>query len=154
MCVVFIEALCGLRVITSAVGVKMTAPPVMTMFLVTNDGTTASITLGSSTIISVAATAATLGATTARLRRVVPSTASTVVGAGLLLAVLLVRIISFVLVLVLGDLLILKVHHPITLEVVAELVRIQRVVWIKRMDFLIVCQATLHVSGENLPKKL
>ena len=128
MRVVLVETLRGLRVVTSAVGIEMTAPSVVTMVLVADDRTTALINMVSSVITTAVTTAAALGATTARLRRVVPSTASTVVGVGLLLAVLLVRIISFVLVLVLGNLLILKLHRPITLEVVAELVRIQRVV--------------------------
>ena len=83
-----------------------------------------------------------------------PSTASTVVGAVLLLAVLLVRIISFVLVLVLGFLLVLNVHRPITLQVVAELVRIQRIVWTKRIDLLVVCQPILRLFGENVPNRL
>ena len=123
------------------------------MGLVAADGTTAlitSITLVSSVVITNVA----LGTTTACLRRVATSTSSTIVVTRLLLAVLLSCIISFVLVLVLGDLLVLELHRPVTLEVVAELVRIQRIVLIKRINFLVVCQLTLHLSGETVSNKL
>ena len=89
MCVVLVETLRGLRVITSAVRVEMTASPVVTMVLVTDDSATASITMVSCVIATVVTTAAALRTTTARLRRAVPGTAS-VVGSGLLLAILLV----------------------------------------------------------------
>ena len=153
MRVVLVETLRGLRVVTSTVGIEMTAPPIMTMGLVAADGTTASIasiTLVSSVVIIAVA----LGATTACLRRVAVSTTSTIVVARLLLAVLLSRIISFVLVLVLSDLLVLELHRPLTSEVVAELVRIQRIVWINWINFLVVCQPILHLSRENVPNKL
>ena len=97
MRVVPVEVLRGLRVVAPTVGVKMTAPPVMTIVLVVDDRAGASIAFASSVIV----TATALGSSTARLQRVVASTASTVVVTRLLLAVLLIRIISLVLVLVL-----------------------------------------------------
>ena len=74
--------------------------------------------------------------------------------AGLLLAVLLSRVVSLVLALVLGNFLVLGLHRPVTLEVVAEFFHIQRIVWIKRIDLLVVCQPILHLFGENVPNKL
>ena len=122
----------------------------MTIVLIAADGATALIALDSSAII----TAVALGATTARLRGIATSTASTIIVTRLLLAVLLGRIVSFVLALVFGHLLILEVYAPVTMEIVAEFVRIQRIVWIKRINRLVVRQPILHLFGENVPNKL
>ena len=134
----------------SRIPVKMTAPSVMTIVLIAADGATALIALDSSAII----TAVALGATTARLRGITTSKASTIIVTRLLLAVLLGRIVSFVLALVFGHLLILEVYAPVTMEIVAEFVRIQRIVWIKRINRLVVRQPILHLFGENVPNKL
>ena len=153
MRVVLVEALRGLRVVMSAVGIEITAPPIVTMVLVAADGATALIGL-ITLVSSVVITAAALGITAACLRRVVASTVSTIVVAKLLLAVLLSRIVSLIFVLVLGNLLVLELHRPVTLEAVAELVRIQRIVWTKRIDLLVVCQPILRLFGENVPNRL
>ena len=134
MRVVLVEALRGLRVITSAVGVEMAAPPVVTMVLMANDGTTATIVLVSSVVVPAVG----LIATTARLGCVAVSTPPTVVVARLLLAACLV-LVSLALVLVLSHLLVLEMDTPITVKVVTEFVWIQRVVWSKWINFLVVC---------------
>ena len=138
MCIVLVEQLRGLCVVTFAVGVKMIAPSVMTMVLMAANSATASIALVSSAVVT-AITAATLGATTARLQRIAASTASTIVVTRLLLAVLLIHIVSFVHVLVLGQFLVLELHAPVMMEVITEFVRIQGMVWIKWVNLLVVC---------------
>ena len=133
-----------------ALGIKMTAPLIMTMVLMAADDAMALIALVFFAII----TATALGTTTIRLQCVAASTASTIVVARFLLTVLLSRVVSLVLVLVLVNLLVLELHRPVTSKVVTEFVRIQRIVGIERNDFLVVHQSILHLFGEKVPNKL
>ena len=121
------------------------------MALVANVGSMASIALVSSVVISPVA----LGSSTARLQRVVASTASAIVVTILLLAVLLVCTVSLFLVLVLSQFLILEFYAPVTIEVISQFVRIQNMVRIntawRKLEWTFVGVALANTPSREYP---